>query len=170
MIVPPREVGGCATPGTGAVGQVGQRPGQVPQRQVLRVLDVRYDEAERTRHRDAQVDVVLGDHLSGGVVPRRVERGVVAQGEDHRPRHDRQRRHVQPVEAPVLAQAPDQLHRRRDVDRQEHAGLRRRGHTADHGLGHVPLHAADRCSRLAPVAVRRRLRPAGPGTQPGPRG
>ena len=64
-------------------------------------------------------------------------------------RHDRQRRHAQPLEVPVVAEALDQLHRGGHVDREEHAGLRRRGHAADHGLGHVLLDAPYRRPRLA---------------------
>ena len=46
-------------------GQVGERRGQLAQRELLRVLDVGHDQPVRARHGDAEVDVVLRHDLVG---------------------------------------------------------------------------------------------------------
>ena len=171
-MVPPLSSAGVQRAVAGPRRQVGQRRGQLPQRHVLRVLDVRHDEAQRARHGDAEVDVVLRHHLGRRLVPRRVQRRGTPQGEHHGPGHDGEWRDVDSLEVPVGPQALDELRGRRRIERQEHARLRRRGHAADHGLGHVLLDAAHRRPGLATLAhprvggARRRR----PGAPRGPRG
>ena len=81
---------------------------------------------------------------------------MVAESEHDGVGDDGQGRHVEPLEAPVVPEPIDQFHRGRRIDGEEDAGLRRRGHAADHGLCHALLDPAHGRPRLALAPLGRR--------------
>ena len=153
--------GGLARPP--GLGQRLQAAGQFGQRQRVRVLDVRHDEAAVGGHRDAEVHVALDHDLLRGGVPGGVDERVPGHRDEQRPGHEEQRRYPQLGEFGQLADAAHRRHRLGHVDLEELGDVRRGERARHHGRGHVLAHAAHR-DALFPARAGVRGQVAGPGS------
>ncbi len=137
--------------------------GEVAGVELLRVLDVRHEEAAGRRGGDAEVHVVAHADLRAlvGLDPRGVDHRRPPHGPDDRPRHDQQRRDLGVGEVGRGLEPLDELHRARRVDVDPHRHVRGRVGARGHRRGGGLAHAADRDRLLA--VIRRRGGGAGDG-------
>ena len=156
-MVPPGELGRSGLARARRVRQLGQRRGELQQGHPVGVLDVRHGQAARRGGRDAQVHVVVLDDLLLGLVPAGVERGVVAQGDEHGLGHDGQRRELVAGKRAAGLELRQQFHGRGDVDGQELRDVRCGEGAGNHGGGGELPYALDRRPGF-PLALRRSLR------------
>ena len=141
VIVPPAMSAGVVLPARAVSVSVADRVGQLAQRQLVGVLDVRHDQPAVGGRGDAQIDVVLQDDLAGRFVPAGVDLRGSPSGEDDGLGHEQQRRDLDVAELAPGGDPVAQLHRRGHVDGQELGDVRggeRRGH---HRRGRVLTHA-----------------------------
>ncbi len=143
------QVGRRRLAGPRRLGQVADRLREAGQRQRVRVLDRRHDQAAVGGRRDTQVHVVPDDDLLGGLVPRRVDHRLPVDRDEQRLGHEQQRRHPDALEVRELLEPGRRGHRLGDVDLQELGHVRCRERARRHRGRHVLTHAADRDPLLA---------------------
>ena len=156
-MVPPDSSAGAVLPARAVSVSSVRAVEMLQQGHPVGVLDVRHGQAARRGGGDAQVHVVVLNDLLLRFVPAGVERGVVAQGDEHGLRHDGQRRELVAGKRTAGLELRQQFHGRGDVDSEELRDVWRGEGAGNHGGGSELPDALDRRPGF-PLALRRSLR------------